>query len=77
MDINTIMRQMQGVFRFLMSFFYIGAGIFLIFFADNFQIDKALRNIVGIPFLLYGIYRLYASSVALFRLFFRRDEEEE
>ena len=71
------MRQMQGVFRFLMSFFYIGAGIFLIFFADNIQIDRVLRNIVGIAFLIYGIYRIYASFVALYKLFFRNDEEEE
>ncbi len=60
-----------------MSLFYIGAGIFLIFFADNFKIDRALRNIVGGAFLFYGIYRIYTSFVTLYKLFFRREEDEE
>lgn len=77
MDSNIVMRQMQAVIRFLMSLFYIGTGVFLIFFADNFQIDRALRNIVGGAFLLYGIYRIYTSFVTLLKLFFKRDEDEE
>lgn len=77
MDSNIVVKQMQAIMRFLMSLFYVGAGIFLLFFADNFQIDKALRNIVGGAFLFYGIYRIYTSFVTLFKLFFRRDEGED
>jgi hypothetical protein len=77
MDSNIVVKQMQAIMRFLMSLFYIGTGIFLLFFADNFQIDKALRNIVGAAFLFYGIYRIYTSFITLFKLFFRRDEGED
>jgi len=77
MDSNIVVKQMQAIMRFLMSLFYVGAGIFLLFFADNFQIDKALRNIIGGAFLFYGIYRIYTSFVTLFKLFFRKDEDEE
>jgi len=77
MDSNIVVKQMQAIMRFLMSLFYVGAGIFLLFFADNFQIDKALRNIVGGAFLFYGIYRIYTSFVTLFKLFFRKDEDED
>jgi len=74
---NIVVKQMQAIMRFLMSLFYIGAGIFLLFFADNFQIDKALRNIIGGAFLFYGVYRIYTSFVTLFKLFFRKDEDED
>lgn len=77
MDSNIVVKQMQAIMRFLMSLFYVGAGIFLLFFADNFQIDKALRNIIGGAFLFYGIYRIYTSFVTLFKLFFRKDEDED
>lgn len=77
MDSNIVVKQMQAIMRFLMSLFYVGAGIFLLFFADNFQIDKALRNIIGGAFLFYGVYRIYTSFVTLFKLFFRKDEDED
>jgi len=76
MDSNIVVKQVQAVIRFMMSLFYVGAGIFLLFFADNFQIDRALRNIIGGAFLFYGIFRVYTSVVSLYKLFFRRDEDE-
>jgi len=60
-----------------MSLFYVGAAIFLLFYADNFQIDKALRNIVGGAFLFYGVFRIYTSAVILYKLFFGKDEDED
>lgn len=76
MDNNIVVKQVQAVFRFLMSLFYIGAGIFLIFFADNFEIDKAFRNLIGIPFLLYGTYRVYTSLVSLYKLIIKREDDD-
>jgi len=77
MNSNRITKQIQAVIRFLMSLFYVGVAIFLLFYADNFQIDKALRNIVGGAFLFYGIFRIYTSTVTLYKLFFGKDEDED
>ena len=72
-----MLKQMQAILRLFMAFFYLGAGIFLLFFADNFNIDRALRNIVGGTFLFYGIYRMYRASVSVLKLFFNRDNNQE
>ena len=69
--------QVQAIFRFFMALFYLGAGIFLLFFAKNFQINKALLNLVGGTFLFYGIYRIYRASVSIFKLFFSKENNLE
>jgi len=77
MNGNKITQQIQAILRFFMALFYLGTGIFLLFFADNFQIDKALRNIIGVTFLFYGSFRIYTASANIVRLFFTRDKEKD
>ncbi len=72
-----MMKQMQAILRLFMALFYLGAGIFLLFFADNFKIDKALLNIVGGTFLFYGIYRFYRASVSIYKLFISKDNYQD
>jgi len=77
MEENRMLQQMQAVIRFFMALFYVGAGIFMLFFADNFQINSALLQLVGGIFLLYGIYRIYKSVTSIYRLFFSRNTDQE
>jgi hypothetical protein len=77
MEDSKILQQLQAILRFFMALFYLGAGTFLLFFSDNFQIDRALLNIVGGTFLFYGIYRFYRASVSIYKLFFTKDTEED
>ncbi len=72
-----MMKQMQAILRFFMALFYLGAGILLLFFADKFQINKALLNIVGGTFLFYGLYRFYMASVSIYRLFISKDNYQD
>jgi hypothetical protein len=77
MEDSKIVNQMQAILRFFMALFYLGAGIFLLFFSDMLKIDKALLNIVGGTFLLYGIYRIYRASVSIYKLFFSRNNDQD
>ncbi|MCX6302833.1 MAG: DUF4345 family protein [Bacteroidia bacterium] len=77
MEDNKVVMQVQAIFRFFMALFYLGAGTFLLFFAKNFQINKALLNLVGGTFLFYGIYRIYRASVSIYKLFFAKENNPE
>jgi len=59
MDNNKISQQIHAVFGLLMVFFYLGSGIFFLFFASGFNIDKAISGILGVVFTLYGVFRIY------------------
>lgn len=72
-----MLQQMQAVIRFFMALFYLGAGIFMIFFTKNFQVNSALLKLVGGTFLLYGIYRIYKSVTNIYRLFFTKGNDLE
>ena len=76
MEDSKMLQQLQAVLRMFMALFYLGAGIFLLFFSDTFQIDRALLNIVGGTFLFYGVYRFYRASLSIYKFFFTRDDEE-
>ena len=61
-----------------MVFFYLGIGIFLLFFTEKyFNIDKAIRVIMGSTFLFYGIYRIYVTYNQIVEAFFTKDQEQE
>jgi Domain of unknown function (DUF4345) len=77
MEDSKIVNQMQAILRFFMALFYLGAGIFLLFYSDRLKIDKALLNIVGGTFLLYGIYRIYRASVSIYKLFFSKNNDQD
>jgi len=75
---NRFSKQFHAIFGIFMVCFYLGIGIFLLFFADRyFVIDKALRGIVGVPFILYGLYRIYRTYIQLVEAFSPEKEEDE
>lgn len=78
MNGNRIMQQFHAMFGIFMVVFYIGIGVFLLFYADRmFVIDKAIRVIMGSTFLFFGVYRIFASYKQIREAFFTKDSEEE
>lgn len=77
MDGNRISRQLHAMFGIFMVVFYIGVGVFLLFFADMFVIDKAIRGIIGSIFLLYGLFRIYMTYRQIKEAFFQKDMNDE
>ncbi|OFY65103.1 MAG: hypothetical protein A2V64_04295 [Bacteroidetes bacterium RBG_13_43_22] len=75
MEDSKMLQQLQAILRFFMALFYLGAGIFLLFFSDFFKVDRALLIIVGGTFLFYGLYRFYRASVSIYKLFFTKDTD--
>jgi hypothetical protein len=77
MEESKMLQQIQAILRLFMALFYIGAGIFLLFFSGNFQINRALLKLVGGTFLFYGAYRIYAASVSIYKLFFSKGYDQD
>ena len=78
MNDNKILQQFHAMFGIFMVVFYLGIGIFLLFFASKmFNIDKAIRVIMGSTFLLYGLYRIYVTSKQIVKAFSRKDKNKE
>ncbi len=60
-----------------MVIFYLGMGVFMLFYAQKiFDIDKALRGILGGTFLFYGTYRIFATIRQLIEAFSSNKDEE-
>ena len=59
MNDNRIIRQMSSVLSVFMVIFYLGAGSFLVFFFKQSYIDEAARMIIGIAFMVYGVFRAF------------------
>jgi hypothetical protein len=75
---NKILKQFHALFGIFMVFFYLGIGIFLLFFTEKyFNIDKAIRVIMGSTFLFYGTYRIYVTYNQIVEAFFTKDQEQE
>lgn len=77
MNNNKILQQFHAIFGIFMVIFYLGAGIFLIYFAKNYNIDKAIRGIIGSTFIFYGLYRIYVTYKQIQELFFTKDEDQD
>jgi cbb3-type cytochrome oxidase subunit 3 len=78
MNDNRILRQFHAIFGIFMVVFYIGIGIFFLFFASRrFNIDKAIRVIMGSTFLFYGLYRIYVTYKQVVEAFFTKRDNEE
>jgi prolipoprotein diacylglyceryltransferase len=79
MNDNKIMKQMTAIFSLFMVFFYLGVGIFLIFFFDSKQsiISKPVVTIFGVFCIFYGLYRAYTTYVSIVKLFFRHQDEDD
>jgi len=81
MSYDKISRQFHAMFGVFMVVFYLGVGIFVLFFADKvFVIEgeyKAVLVIMGVTFLFYGSYRIYATYKQIVKAFFSEDEDQE
>jgi len=73
---NRLMQQVMAIFSTFMVFFYLGAGIFLIFFFNFSSLDKSVRVILGSTFIFYGLYRAFRAYSKIVELFFTRDGNE-
>jgi hypothetical protein len=78
MNGNKIMQQFHAMFGIFMVVFYIGIGVFMLFYADRmFVIDKAIRMIMGSTFLFFGVYRIFVSYKQIREAFFTSDNDED
>jgi hypothetical protein len=76
MSENKLMQQVIAIFSLFMVIFYLGVGIFLIFYSGLSYLDKAVRIIMGSTFIFYGLYRAYRSYVKIVEVFFTDDNDE-
>lgn len=76
MNENRLMQQVMAIFSVFMVFFYLGVGIFLVFFSDKSYLDKSVRVILGSTFIFYGLYRAYRSYIKIAEVFFTDDNDE-
>ena len=79
MNDNKIMKQMTAIFSLFMVLFYLGVGIFLLFFFDAKQsiISKPVFTIFGVFCIFYGLHRAYTTYVSIVKLFFRHQDEDD
>lgn len=76
MNSNRMLRQFHAMFGIFMVVFYLGVGIFLLFFAKMFNIDQAIKVIIGSTFIFYGLYRTSVTYKQIKEAFFSRGDEE-
>jgi hypothetical protein len=77
MNSNRMMEQVMAVFNVFMVLFYLGVGVYIVFFFNFTTIDKALRVILGSAFIFYGLYRAVRTIANLKELFFSKSGKEE
>lgn len=77
MDNNKLMSQVTTIFGIFMVLFYLGVGIYLIFYFDRTYLDRAVLVIIGSSFILYGVYRAFRTYTRIVELFFKDDSDDE
>jgi hypothetical protein len=77
MNENRLMQQVTAIFSIFMVFFYLGVGIYFVFFSDTSYLDKSVRVIMGSTFLFYGVYRAYRAYVKIMEAFFSGNKNRE
>jgi hypothetical protein len=77
MNSNRMLQQFHAMFGIFMVVFYLGVSIFLLFFAKMFKIDQALRVIIGLTFILLGIYRITVTYRLIKKAFFKNGGDDE
>ncbi|HEX2921970.1 MAG TPA: hypothetical protein VHO50_12480 [Bacteroidales bacterium] len=74
MNENKLMQQVVAIFSVFMVFFYVGVGLFFLFFFERSTIDKPMKVIIGITFLIYGIYRIFKTYTQIVEAFSRKNK---
>ncbi len=78
MSDNRIFQQVQAMFGVFMVVFYLGVGIFLLFFSkEMFNIDRSIRGIIGGTLLFYGLYRVFTTYKQISEAFFNKNKNDE
>jgi len=61
-----------------MVFFYLLTAVFLLFYADRwFSIDPALKIIISVAFIIFGISRSIQTYKNIKRLFFTKETDDD
>ncbi len=75
---NKISEQFHALFGIFMVTFYLGVGIFAVFFAQKYLvIDKGYLVILGSTFILYGSYRIFTTYRNIKKAFFEKNDDQE
>jgi hypothetical protein len=74
MDGNKLMQQMTAVFSVFMVVFYMGVGIYLLFYMKFSTIQRPVLVIMGSTFIFYGVYRAYRAFVKIKEVFFSDED---
>ncbi len=77
MNENRLMQQVTAIFSIFMVFFYLGVGIFFVFFSDRSYLDKSVRVIMGSALIFYGLFRAFRAYVKIVEAFFSGDKNKE
>lgn len=77
MNESTLMKQVNAIFSTFMVAFYLGIGIFFIWFSDSTMIDKAVKGILGATFMFYGVYRAFRAWEKIKEAFFTKNEDKD
>ncbi len=75
MNTNKLMEQVVAIFSIFMVFFYLGVGVYLIFYFPKSSLGKPIQVIMGSTFIFYGLYRAYRTYVKIVEVFFTKDDE--
>jgi Na+/phosphate symporter len=76
MNENKLMQQVTAIFSVFMVIFYLGVGVYFVFFTNLSYLDKAVRVIMGSTFIFYGLYRAYRAYVKIVEVFFTKNEDD-
>jgi hypothetical protein len=71
------MQQVTAIFSVFMVFFYLGAGIYFVFYFNLSNLNKPVRVLLGSAFIFYGLYRAFRTYVKIVEVFFTKDEDDE
>lgn len=77
MSTNRWYSQFMILFGAIMTFFYIGVGLYFILSTDLTNIDKFIRYLVGGTFVFYGVFRLYRTFIKVKEEFFSDTYDQE
>jgi len=71
------MQQVTAIFSIFMVVFYLGIGIYFVFYSNLSYLDKSVRVIMGSALIFYGLYRAYGTYVKIVEVFFTKDKDNE
>ena len=71
------MQQVMVIFSVFMVFFYLIAGIYLLFFFESGNFNRPVIVIMGVTFIFYGLYRTFRAYQKIVEVFFTKDSDND